>query len=46
MKKNIYLSLDSWYPQVGGPNIVVANYYKYLKENGNDCQIIVPSYGR
>lgn len=46
MKKNIYLSLDSWYPQVGGPNVVVCNYYKYLRENGNDCQIIVPTYGR
>lgn len=46
MKKNIYLALDAWYPQIGGPNVVVANYYKYLKENGNDCQIIVPSYGK
>lgn len=46
MKKNIYLSLDAWYPQVGGPNVVVCNYYKYLLESGNDCQIIVPTYGK
>lgn len=46
MKKNVYLSLDSWYPQVGGPNVVVCNYYKYLLENGNNCQIIVPTYGK
>lgn len=46
MKKNVYLSLDSWYPQVGGPNVVVCNYHKYLLENGNDCQIIVPTYGK
>lgn len=46
MKKNIYLSLDAWYPQVGGPNVVVTNYYKYLLESGNDCQIIVPTYGK
>ena len=46
MKKNIYLSLDSWYPQVAGPNVVVTNYYKYLKQSGNNCQLIVPSYGK
>lgn len=46
MKKNIYLSLDAWYPQVAGPNVVVTNYYKYLKENGNDCHLVVPSYGK
>ena len=46
MKKNVYLSLDSWYPQVGGPNVVVCNYCKYLIQNGNNCQIIVPSYGK
>ena len=44
--KKILLSLDSWYPQVAGPNVVVTNYYKYLNESGNDCQIYVPTYGK
>lgn len=46
MKKKILLSLDAWYPQVAGPNIVVTNYYRHLNENGNDCRIVVPSYGK
>lgn len=45
MKKNIMLSLDSWYPQIGGPNVVVSNYLKYLSEN-NDVTLAVPSYGK
>ena len=44
--KKIILGLDSWYPQVAGPNVVVTNYYKYLTESGNDCKIFVPSYGK
>ncbi len=43
--KNIMLSLDSWYPQIGGPNVVVANYLKYLSEN-NEVTLAVPSYGK
>lgn len=46
MKKKIILGLDSWYPQVAGPNVVVTNYYKYLTESGNDCCVFVPSYGK
>ena len=45
-KKKILLSLDSWYPQVAGPNVVVSNYYKYLNESGNECKIYVPTYGK
>ena len=45
-KKKILLSLDSWYPQVAGPNVVVSNYYKYLTESGNECKIYVPTYGK
>ncbi len=45
MKKKIILTLDSWYPQVAGPNVVVTNYQKYLSEH-NDAQILVPSYGK
>ncbi|MCH5157039.1 MAG: glycosyltransferase [Clostridiales bacterium] len=45
-KKKILLSLDSWYPQVAGPNVVVSNYYKYLIESGNECKIFVPTYGK
>ena len=45
-RKKILLSLDAWYPQVSGPNVVVSNYYKYLTESGNDCKIFVPSYGK
>ncbi|MCH5153307.1 MAG: glycosyltransferase [Clostridiales bacterium] len=45
-KKKILLSLDSWYPQVAGPNVVVSNYYKYLTESGNECKIFVPTYGK
>ena len=44
--KKILLSLDAWYPQVAGPNVVVTNYCKYLTESGNDCKIFVPSYGK
>lgn len=43
--KNIMLSLDSWYPQIGGPNVVVTNYLKYLSEN-NEVTLAVPSYGK
>lgn len=43
--KNILLSLDSWYPQIGGPNVVVSNYLKYLSEN-NEVTLAVPSYGK
>lgn len=43
--KNILLSVDAWYPQMGGPNVVLANYYKYLSE-GNNVTAAVPSYGR
>lgn len=43
--KNIMLSVDSWYPQMGGPNVVVANYLKYLSEN-NTVTACVPSYGK
>ena len=43
--KNILLAVDAWYPQMGGPNVVLANYYKYLSEN-NEVTAAVPSYGR
>ena len=43
--KNIMLSVDSWYPQMGGPNVVVANYLRYLSE-GNTVTACVPSYGK
>ena len=45
MKKNILLAVDAWYPQMGGPNVVVANYLKYLSEN-NEVTACVPSYGK
>lgn len=45
MSKKILLSLDAWYPQVAGPNIVVTNYLKHLRKN-NECHLLVPSYGK
>lgn len=45
-KRTVYLALDAWYPQMGGPNVVVSNYYKHLTEGGDDCKIVVPTYGK
>ena len=45
MRKNILLSLDAWYPQISGPNVVVSNYKKYLEQN-NRCKLLVPKYSK
>lgn len=45
MRKNILLSLDAWYPQISGPNVVVTNYKKYLEQN-NECKLLVPKYSK
>lgn len=44
-KLNIIQGLDSWYPYVCGPNVVVENYCKIINRD-NRCRLIVPSYGK
>lgn len=45
MRKKIWLSLDAWYPQMAGPNVVVTNY-KNILQRTNDCKLFVTSYGK
>ena len=46
--KNLHIlyTLDSWYPDVCGPNIVIDNYASILTRQGHDCRLMVPSYGK
>lgn len=46
MKKlNIVQAMDTWYPDVCGPNVVVTNYCKYLNKH-NSCVAMVPYFGK
>lgn len=47
MKNKLFVvqGLDTWYPDVCGPQIVAENYCSILRKNGNSCRLIVPSFG-
>ncbi|MDE7454723.1 MAG: glycosyltransferase [Clostridia bacterium] len=46
MNKKIVLGMDSWFPQIDGVVLTVKNYYEQLTNTGNECSLIVPSYGK
>ena len=46
MNKRIILGMDGWWPQIDGVCLTVKNYYEQLTADGNDCSVIVPSYGK
>lgn len=46
MGKSILLGMDGWWPQIDGVCISVKNYYENLLLHGNNCSVVVPSYGK
>lgn len=46
MNKKIALGMDGWWPQIDGVCLTVKNYFEQLNKVGNECSVIVPSYGK
>ena len=46
MNKKIMLGMDGWWPQIDGVCLTVKNYYEHLTQAGNECSVVVPSYGK